>query len=367
MNSKLKNYISSLGKNLLVLTVLDISSLNLLSQQVDVDKSFWDVFNLETENINLKDSNSNIPIAVKAILPDKFTDSLSDGATFSIGISDPEANPETAFQQAYYRALMLGALQQKSQIKMVSENFAQQKEKANLSKSKYEEMYHIEAMISLNDSFPVIDSYRLPSQETLVLIAFPKSRHQTISSGRNYSFRNEKHNNMKVSCSLYHLENIANRSQQIFRTDYETSRLDTSMVYPKHEKFCFTFVNSRWCKLSTSFDNKETERPNARYYYYYAKDTNQKNDSLLIKSVGATTSEGLWPALITGILWQMSGNASGNTISFKEVSEYYNQTVIHLNSTVENKTLRFNIKKLLLDTDCLYSILDIEKFNSEKK
>ncbi|GEM_PF-1677148 len=366
MNSKLKNNLSNVRKSLVVLTLLVIFSLNLHSQQVNVDKSFWDVFNRETDNINPKDSNLNIPVAVKAMLPDKFADSFSDGVTFSIGISDPEVDPEIGFRQAYYRALMLGALQQKCLIKMVSENFAQQKEKANSSKSKFEEMYHIEAMISLNDSFPVVDSYRLPSQETFVLIAYPKSRHQTLSSGRNKLFRNDKHNNMKVSCSLYHLENIANRSQQIFRTDYETSRLDTSTIYPKHEKFCFTFVNSRWCKLSTSFDGKETVRPNYRYYYYL-KNTNQKNDSLLNQSVAATASEGLWPALINSVLWQMSGNASGNYISLKEVSDYYNQTAIHLNSTVENKTLRFNIKRMLLDSNCLYSILDIEKLNSEKK
>ena len=366
MNSKLKKNLSFFGKSLLVFPVLAIFSLNLYSQQVNVDKSFWDVFNRETDNINPKDSNSNVPVAVKAILPDKFADSFSDGATFSIGISDPGADPETGFRQAYYRALMLGALQHKSLVKMVSENFAQQKEKANTSKSKYEEMYRIDAMISLNDSFPVVDSYRLPSQETLVLIAYPKSRHQAVSAGRNKLFRNDKRNNMKITCSLYHLENIANRSQQIFRTDYETSRPDTSKAYPKHEKFCFTFVNSRWCKLTTLFDGKETERPNARYYYFM-KNTNQKKDSLLDISVGATASEGLWPALITGVLWQMSGNASGNSISFKEVSDYYNQTVIHLNSTVENKMLSFNIKKMLLDSNCLYSILDIEKLNSEKK
>ena len=366
MNSKLKNNIDSVRKLLLLLPVLVIFILNLHGQQVRVDKSFWDVFNRETDNINPKDSSLNIPVAVKAMLPDKFAEAFSGNSAFSIGISDPEADPETGFRQAYFRALMLGALQQKSLVKMVSENFAQQKEKANTSKSKYEEMYHIEATISLNDSFPVLDSYRLPSQETLVLIAYPTSRHQTLSSGRTKLFRNDKRNNMKISCSLYHLENIANRSQQIFRTDYETSRPDTSRVYPKHENFCFTFVNSRWCKLSTTFDGKETVRSDKRYYYFL-KNTNQKNDSLLNKSVGATASEGLWPALITGVLWQMSGNASGNYISFKEVSDYYNQTVIHLNSTVENKTLRFNIKKMLLDSNCLYSILDIEKLNSEKK
>ena len=364
MNCKLKNYLDSVVKTLLVLPVLVIYSLNLHSQQVNTDKSFWDVFNCETNNINLKDSNLNVPVAVKAMLPDKFAESFSDGITFSIGISDPETDPETGFRQAYFRALMLGALQQKSFVKMVSENFAQQKEKANSSKSKYEEMYHIEATISLNDSFPVVDSYRLPSQETIVLIASPKSRNPTLSIGRD-KLCNGKRNSMKVICSLYHLENIANRSQHIFRTDYETSRLDTSRVYPKQEKFCFTFVNSRWCKLSTSFDDKETGRPNARYYYFL-KGTDQKNDSLLNKSVGAATSEGLWTALITGILWQMSGYASGN-FTFKEVSDYYNQTAIHLNSTVENKTLRFNIKKMLMDTNCLYSILDIEKLNSDKK
>ena len=366
MNSKLKNNLSTFLKSFLILVVLVIFSLNLHSQQVVMDKSFWDIFNRETDNNDLKDSNFNAPIAVKAILPDKFAGSFSDDQIFSIGISDPEDDPETGFKQAHYRALMLGALQQKSLVKMVSENFAKQKEKSATSKSKYEEMYRIEATISLIDSFPVLNSYRLPSKETIVLIGYPQSRHQTNNSGRIKLIRNDKRNNMKVTCALYHLENITNRSQQIFRTDYETSRSDTSKVYPKQEKFCFTYVNSRWCNLSTSFDGKEIGRPNARYYYFL-KNTDQKNDSLLNKSVGATASEGLWPSLITSVLWQISGNASGNYISFKEVSDYFDQTVIHLNSTVENKLLRFNIKKLLLDSNCLYSILDIEKLNSEKK
>ena len=101
MYSKLKNQLSSFGKSLLVFPVLVIFSLNLHSQQVKVDRSFWDVFNRETDNINAKDSNLNIPVAVKAILPDKFADSFSNGATFSIGISDPEADPEKGFRQAY--------------------------------------------------------------------------------------------------------------------------------------------------------------------------------------------------------------------------------------------------------------------------
>ena len=321
MNSKLKNSFFKVVKSLFVLVMLVIFSLNLHSQQVDMDKSFLDIFNRETDSNNMNDSNLIAPTPVKAILPDKFTESFSGSGCISIGISDPEEDTEKGFRQAYYRALMLGALQQKSSVKMVSENFAKQKEKSNSSSSKYEEMYRIEAMISLNDSISVIDSYRLPTKETIVFTSFPQPLHQTFNSGKNKLSRNEKRNNIKVSCALYHLENIANRSQQIFRTDYETTRFDTGKAYPKYEKFCFTNVNGRWCKLSTWFDGKEATKSNARYYYF---NNNQKNDSLLNKSVGATASEGLWPALITSILWQMSGNASGNSITFKEVSDYYN-------------------------------------------
>jgi hypothetical protein len=366
MNSKLKKSLFNVGKSFLVLVVLVLFSFKLHGQQIISDKSFIDIFNRETGGNNQSDSNLIAPIPVKAVLPAKFSESFSLSGHFSIGISDPEVDPETGFRQAYHRALMLGALQQKSSVKMVSENFAKQKEKSNTSRSKYEEMYRIEATISLNDSFSVVDSYRLSSKETIVLISFPQSLYQTSNSGRNKLFRNEKRNNIKVSCALYHLENIANRSQQIFRTEYETTRVDTSKAYPRNEKFCYTNVNGRWCKLSTWFDGKEATMPNARYYYFN-KYNNQKNDSLLNKSVGATATEGLWPALVTSILWQMSGNASGNFITFKEVTDYYNKTVISFNSTVENKILKFNIKRMIMDSNCLYPILDIETQNSEKK
>jgi hypothetical protein len=366
MNSKLKKSLFKVGRSFVVLVVLVLFSFKLHGQQIVPDKSFIDIFNRETGGNNLSDSNLIAPIPVKAVLPDKFTELFPGSGFFSIGISDPVEDPDTGIRQAYYRALMLGALQQKSSVKMVSENFAKQKEKSNASRSKYEEMYRIEATISLNDSFSVLDAYRLPSKETIVLISAPQPRNQTSNSGKNKLFRTEKRNNIKVSCALYHLENIANRSQQIFRTDYETTRFDTSKAYPRNEKFCFTNVNGRWFKLSTWFDGKEAAMPNA-LYYYFNKNNNQRNDSLLNQSVGATASEGLWPALITSVLWQMSGNASGNYITFKEVTDYYNQTVISLNSTVENKILKFNIKRMLMDSNCLYPILDIETQNSEKK
>ena len=192
MNSKLKNSLFKVVKSHLVLVVLVLFSLNLHGQQVDVARSFLDIFNRETDSNNLNDSNLIAPIPVKAILPDKFAESFSGSGCFSVGISDPGEDPEIGFSQAYFRALMLGALQQKSSVKMVSENFAKQKEKTNSSRSKYEEMYRIEATISLNDSFSVVDSYRLPSKETVVFISFPQSRHQSLNSGKNKLFQNEK-------------------------------------------------------------------------------------------------------------------------------------------------------------------------------
>ena len=233
-------------------------------------------------------------------------------------------------------------------------------------------MYHVETTFSLADSFTIISQYRLTSNETVLLISYP-DRQQLSNTGKRKSTRSgsndacQKTKLLKVACSLYHLENITDRSQHIFRTDYELKpAVNGQLSNTLPEKFRFVFVNEYWCKLTSWYNNVESVKPNNRYFYY-PKNLHELTDSLLNKSVGASTLEGLWPALITSVLWQLSGNNSESNTKFRQVSDYYQQSVTQLNSTVDNKTLQFDLVRLLFDSNCLYTVLEIGKFNKEKK
>jgi hypothetical protein len=371
--------------------------INSFGQEVPIEKRFNDIFSRETNAPAKKSSDSSQLEIIKSIFPDKFVNDACNNSMLSIGISDPNLDSLMGYRQAYYRALMLAALQQKSSVKMLSENFASQKETTKDVKSRYQEMYRISSLVSLSDSLPIAASFRLKSGETLVLVklpptwkSFPDSDQSTlpaspsksadskptasiskigkpgVDQNKNIDLQHNKNVVLKVNCNLYHLEDIANGSLRIYRSEYEICTTNSMCENIAHDKFCFTIMNDFWCDFKTSFNGKEIVKPEIRYLYYL-KDAEAPTDSLVSNSIGMPASEGLWPALITSVLWQITGLSSDHNATIKQVSDYYGQNVINLTSTVQNKSLQFKLLKLVLNSNRLYSVLNIEKVDFEKK
>jgi hypothetical protein len=348
-----KEIFKAIKANLLILAVISLSSSESKAQFASSYDQFLKEFYHETENEDLVKTKSEYPEACKTIIPDELMNLLESNSWNSIGISDPGTDSITGFNQAYLRSLMIRALQNNLNLKTVKENFQYQDENKGGISSKYQEMYSFEISGSSSDSFPLIRKYFLPSGETIVFIGKGKS-----------SLKN--HYALNISCSLYHSETVAKSADHIFRTDYEVASSGLISDLKGSEKFNITSVNGRLIGPSVLFNGHEIEKRQKRYFYYQ-DGPRLEADSLVQNSSGTDTGEGLWTALITSVLWQLTSIVSNGNSTVKQVSESYDKTLNGIYRMVENNSMKFSISRLILASDRLYPVLNIENINSVKQ
>lgn len=303
------------------------------------------------------------PVATRSALPPQLW-SLSNPA--AIGISDPGLDSATALRQAFLRSLFVKALAKASSIQMVAENFKSLKESANGVKTRFEEMYTVTSTLQF-DSLPQIkEVYRLTNGETIVVLdetcastglvrssdsADQPASHPDTAQPSNAGM-------IETVCTLYHLEVAADRSQQVFRTEYSIKPSNSDFLTDE-ELFGYTSVNGRWCNFTSVWNGKEMVSGNTRYYYFTSNPP-PPPDSTLVGKLGMASVEGLWPALITGILWQITGIDADSNTTIKQVADNYNQTRRDLSRVVESHNLLFKINKLAYESGKLFTLIDIE-------
>ncbi len=351
----------------------------------------------ETDDLNESNKALDFPKAIKSTIPDDLISIVNDGNHLCIGISDASQDSVTAYKQAYLRALMMAALQKKCTINMLSEDFTSDKDPKEKIISRFQDLYTINTQIAIIDSLPVIRSFQLSSGEMIVLVSLPqngssdsdlkyqessfrdKNSSDRISQNKMTDPYNPQVDNtnlkdstaispnisikypfdLKVSCTLFHQENVAVRSQQIFRTKYEIRNCDTSSLYPGREQFGFTSVNGRWVDFSTKFNSNEIPRENIRFFYQTSGQNTTPSDSSVNSPIGMTTYEGLWPALVTGLLWQLANIVSGDSQKVKHLNENYNQTYNEINRTVDKRKISCDLRRLIFTDDRLYTVLHL--------
>ncbi|OFY16556.1 MAG: hypothetical protein A2X11_12665 [Bacteroidetes bacterium GWE2_42_24] len=347
-----------------------------------------DDFYHETDSRGAATICHTIPPFVRSILPQVFFTPFSElSEPCMVGVSDPGLDSVTGYRQAYLRALILSALKRKSNVRMVADDFESQKESTDKTKSKYEEMYTVDASYCAARLPQVLQYFRTSGGETILYIQQPavsgwqapdeaiesatmkSNQNRGINSGDNKSAAEETISKtvslaeirydtlMKVSCSLYHLENVIDRSQHIFRTGYMARGMDT-VLYSDQEDFGYTSVNGHWCDFNTKFNGAEIPENNTRYFYQTC--TNQNADSSISQSIGMATAEGLWPAIVTGVLWQVTGIAADSNTTIRRVNDSYDETLIHLTRRIETHAAGFDLLRFVLASGRLYAILGVE-------
>jgi len=313
---------------------------------------------LSAQNTNtLTGKNADeIPVTVKSFLPKEFCTPFDEGKRVVVGISDPKIDSLTGFKQAWLRAHMVAALQEQVRVNMVAEFFSSQRETSVTKLSRYEEMYNIEAAIPQNSGLKLLSSYILSSGETILFAE--------ILPGK--KVKNSKPGIFKFVCSLYHIENILDRGQHIYRTNYHIYPQNFSGERPGEEKYEVYSFNNLWYTITASYNGVKSPRPNSKFFYTPERGSYSEQPNL-DGSVGVTTVEGLWPAFMTALLWQIAGVLDYGNPTVSQVTDSYSNHIKNFSRTAESNTVRSKLKKLVLASDRLYPIIQIEQINTSDK
>lgn len=328
--------------------------------------------------------NSQESLAVRTALPQEIWLMSKPAA---IGISDAGLDSATAWHQAYLRALALLALSSETRVQMVAENFKAIREARNGVKSRFEEMYTVEASL-VTKALPDVKTYfTLANGETIIVLDPISQSNCPPDSSMTDSVNGTTANGLlpdslapseavatdlnvpdrvslfpsailSIRCTLYHLEVATDRSQQVFRTEYTITSSDSTFIHD-HDSFGYTSVNGRWCNFTSKWNGQELPVSSTRHYYFNGNPP-PPPDSTLAGQLGMSTIEGLWPALITGVMWQVTGIGADSNATVRQVSDHYNNTRRDLSRVAESHRLNFKINRLAYESGKLFTLLEIE-------
>lgn len=308
----------------------------------------------------LNAQESELPNCVKSFLPNKLCEFPYAQEKVVLGISNPNCNSLTGIRQAWLRAYLVAALQENVKVSVVADFYSSRNESSGAAISKFEEMFSIESQFNNNKTLKLIASYILSTGETIVFAQVAEQE------GANKSNPKQKNGLFKIKGSLYHIESILERGQHLYKTNYEIFSQNELAAKQLQEQYEVNSFNNLWYSISGSFNGVATVRTNSKYFYSLEKPSlTNKND--VQNYVGVSTMEGLWPAYISAILWQIAGVTSYGNPSVSVVNDNFRNLNKQLNRTAESNLFNSKLIKLILVSDRLYPILEIEQINSCEK
>ncbi len=301
--------------------------------------------------------HQDIPVTVKSLLPKEFCLPLNE---LVIGISDPGRDSVTGRREALLRAGIIAALRERVKVSMVSEFFSSAKGVSASQISRFEEMYNIECELPDSVLLKPVSSFMLSSGETLLFAQVVRDASGTVkkqSTGKT---------NYKLNCSLYHIENILERGQHIYKTTYRYNLPGSGGKRGDEEKYEIYSFNNLWYTVTGAFNCVESVRPNSKYFYS-AERSSYNEQAAPEGSIGVSTVEGLWPAYVAALLWQIAGVLDYGNPAVSQVTDSYSKNIRNLNRSAECNVVKAEISKLLLYRERLYPIVKIEQLNLGEK
>lgn len=292
------------------------------------------------------------PETVKSLLPKEFCLPLNG---LVIGISDPGRDSVSGMREALLRAYMVATLKESVKVSMVSEFFSSTKGVSASQVSRFEEMYNIECELSAGVSIKPVSTFQLSGGETLLFAQVVK-RDPSANSKSKY----------KLQCSLYHVENILERGQHIYKTTYRFYPLSDSGTKGDEEKFEIYSFNNLWYTVSGIFNGTPVVRPDSKYFYAPERGS-PVEQAAPDGCIGVSTVEGLWPACIAALLWQIAGVLDYGNPAVSQVTDSYSKNIRNLNRSAECNYVKAEILKLSLFRERLYPIVKIEQLNLGEK
>ena len=274
----------------LLLFAFVLLSLPLRAQTISVISSDFDTemsgYIMGTDDTTLlPTSRSPVPPWICSGLP------MQNDTLYVMGISDPGLADSVARRQAILRAVALGAMENGTKCKHLTDFFSQAK--GVESDSKYQEIYCFTAGFSENLPPPgIIKDTILPSTEAIVLVAIPKKHLQ-----KNHV------KNMWAEAYFYNNDAAISNGNNISRTfdvsirekkSYDTLVLDACSFYQLNGKA--SGMRCLWPKSQFVYNHYE--------FYYTTGQSVPFTDS--VDFHGTTCKQGLWIAYVSQIMENLS-------------------------------------------------------------
>jgi len=297
--------------------------------------------------------HQNTPSTVKSLLPKEFCLPLND---LVIGISDPGRDSATGMQEALLRAHIVAALRERIKVCMVSEYFSSAKVVSASQISRFEELYNIDCELSAETSLKPVTTFRLSGGETLL---FAKIVKDDVKAGVKPANPKSKY---VFQCSLYHVENILERGQHIYKTTYHFKPQNGG----DEEKYEIYSFNNIWYTVTGTFNGLKVIRPDSKYFYAPER-SSPVEQAAPEGSIGVSTVEGLWPACIAALLWQVAGVLDYGNPAVSQVTDSYSKNIRNLNRSAECNFVKAELLRLTLFRERLYPIVKIEQLNLREK
>ncbi len=172
--------------------------------------------------------------------------------------------------------------------------------------------------------------------------------------------------NYKLQCSLYHVENILERGQHIYKTTYRFYPHGVAGSKGDEEKYEIYSFNNLWYTVTGTFNGLQSVRPDSKYFYSTERGS-AGEQAAPDGSIGVSTVEGLWPAYISALLWQIAGVLDYGNPAVSQVTDSYSKNIRNLNRSAECNIVKAEILKLILFRERLYPIVKIEQLNLGEK
>ncbi len=283
-------------------------------------------------------SNSNSSLNNKTVvIPDSilFRLKVNNGEVF--GISDPYLDSLYSYNQALFRALLIKSLAKSTIIKQVEDNFQHQNDAEDRkTKGVFIEMYSVETTVPLpkRENIKVNWSIRLTSGEQIVAmdtLDYPSD--STISI-------------IPVKVLLFHKVNEAGSLYQLFRLKYCVKNIPfVTGLYSFSDSLDFLWINRDKKQFAQVFCENHPSYTSSKFFYRKMSGYFRSGEST-ISGMSSPTIFGLWPALISGVIWQLPLQMQSDSLVVREVGDFYNSLSMRLNRTIQSSRVTFKIKAI---------------------
>ena len=301
-----------------------------------------------------------LPYTVKSLLPKEFCSPLDGDNGVVIGISNPGRDSVTGREEALMRAYIVASLRERVEVSMVSDFFTSAGESSLSPVSRYEEMYSIVSVISAGISLRPLYTFILSSGETVLFARVVKDAAKRDSSK---ALSKTLH---RFECSLYHIENTLERGQHIYKSSYRFYPQKGVKSKIGRESFELYSFNNLWFTVSGEFNGNISARENAKYFY--TPERGSLNEMAAPDgSIGVSMVEGLWPAYISALLWQIAGVLDYGNPSVSRVTDSHSKSIRNLNRSAESNIVRAELLRLIPYRERLYPVVKIDQLNPGEK
>ncbi|MCE1166881.1 MAG: hypothetical protein LWX70_02170 [Sphingobacteriia bacterium] len=269
------------------------------------------------------------------VIPDSILFRLKGNNGEVFGISDPYLDSLYSYNQALFRAFLIKSLAKSTVIKQVEDNFQHQNDdESRKAKGVFIEMYSVETTVPLPQTVKVNWSVRLSSGEQIVAIDTVDHPSDSVLSI------------IPVKILLFHKVNEAGSLYQLFRLKYCIKNIPfITGLFTFSDSLDFLWINRDKKQFAQVFCENHPSYTSSKFFYRKMSGYFRSGETT-ISGMSSPTIFGLWPALISGVIWQLPLQMQSDSLVIREVGDFYNSLSMRLNRTIQSSRVTFKIKAI---------------------